>query len=93
MNQMPISECYFTQIQHITSLSQTNSIHKQSQTGISTQNGISNSGAFFTCNTCNWNTRFYTYQSTSILLTIILLVTWQVKKGEKIKDFELSMYH
>ena len=49
---------YFTQIQHTTSLSQANSIHTQSQIGISTQNGISNSGAYFTCNTCNWYTRF-----------------------------------
>ena len=46
------------QIQHTTSLSQANSIHTQSQIGISTQNGISNSGAYFTCNTCNWYTRF-----------------------------------
>ena len=59
MNQMPISECYLPmQIQHTTSLSQANSIHIQSQIGISTQNGISNSGAYFTCNTCNWYTRF-----------------------------------
>ena len=49
MNQMPISECYFTQIQHTASLSQANSIHTQSQLGISTQNGISNSDAYFTC--------------------------------------------
>ena len=58
LNQIPISECYFTQIQHTTSLSQANSIHTQSQMGISTQKGISNSGAYFTCNTCNWYTRF-----------------------------------
>ena len=58
LNQIPISQYYFTQIQHTTSLSQVNSIHAQSQIGISTQNGISNSGAYFTCNTCNWYTRF-----------------------------------
>ena len=33
-------------------------IHKVRYIGISTQNGISNSGAYFTCNTCNWYTRF-----------------------------------
>ena len=44
----------FTQIQYTISLSQANSIHTQSQIGISTQNGISNSGANFTCNTCIW---------------------------------------
>ena len=58
MNQMPISECYFTQIQQTTSLLQANSVHTQSQIGISTQNGISNSDAYFNCNTCNWYTRF-----------------------------------
>ena len=47
-----------TRLYGTTSLSQANSIHTQSQIGISTQNGISNSDAYFTCNTCNWYTRF-----------------------------------
>ena len=46
------SNAYFRVLfaQITTSVSQVNSIHTQSQIGISTQNGISNSGAYFTCN-------------------------------------------
>ena len=59
MNQMPISECYLSKFNiqpHYHRLIVR--IHTQSQIGISTQKGISNSGAYFICNTCNWYTRF-----------------------------------
>ena len=57
MNQMPISECYLSKFNiqpHY------HRLHTQSQIGISTLKGISNSGAYFTCNTCNNNYYWYT---------------------------------
>ena len=48
----------FTQIEHTTALSQANSIHIWTQVAISSQNGISNSDAYFTCKTYNWYTTF-----------------------------------
>ena len=75
MNQMPISECYLSKFNiQPHALSQANSIHTQSQIGISTQKDISNSGAYFTRNTCNWYTIEDLYTSKYKYTIIIIII-------------------